>query len=195
MIQLVSAPEDFAVSLAEAKQHLRVEDDAQNTLIELYLQAATLAAENFLGRALVNQTWDFFTDGFPADGSGVAIPKPPLLEVLGVFYSYGGGAETEVPAASYRIDRSGPDNVLIPAELYGTWPTSTAVRIRFRAGYVDMSEPPVNRVPESIKAAILLTVGHLFANRESVVIGSTAVDMPRGAEWLLRPHRVALGMA
>lgn len=46
----------------------------------------------------------------------------------------------------------------------------------------------------SVKAAILLTCGHLFANRESVVVGYQAGTLPMGAHDLLRPHRLGPGL-
>ena len=47
----------------------------------------------------------------------------------------------------------------------------------------------------SVKAAILLICGHLFENRETVVVGaSAAVSLPMGAYDLLRPHRRSFGV-
>ncbi|QIL69568.1 phage gp6-like head-tail connector protein [Diaphorobacter sp. HDW4B] len=45
----------------------------------------------------------------------------------------------------------------------------------------------------AIKAAILLTLGHLYANREDVVAGQTVAQLPFGARSLLRPHRIVNG--
>lgn len=46
-----------------------------------------------------------------------------------------------------------------------------------------------------ITAAILLTCGHLYANREDVVVGAmAAVQIPGGARDLLRPHRLVPGL-
>ncbi|MDR6394634.1 head-tail connector protein [Herbaspirillum seropedicae] len=53
------------------------------------------------------------------------------------------------------------------------------------------AEPIV--VDAAIKAAILLTCGHLYNNREDVVIGVTAVALPNGAQALLRPKRRNMG--
>jgi hypothetical protein len=49
---------------------------------------------------------------------------------------------------------------------------------------------------KSIQAAILLTVGHLWANRENAVVGPTAaaVELPFGAQSLLWPFRKGLGV-
>lgn len=45
----------------------------------------------------------------------------------------------------------------------------------------------------AVRAAILLILGHLYANREDVV--ATAVNkLPMGAHSLLYPHRVGLGV-
>ena len=45
----------------------------------------------------------------------------------------------------------------------------------------------------AVLATILLTLGHLFANRADVVIAATAVELPRGARDLLRPLRRVMG--
>lgn len=44
-------------------------------------------------------------------------------------------------------------------------------------------------VNNTIIAAVLLIFGHLFTNRETVVIGQTAVEIPQGAKDILRPYR------
>ena len=42
-------------------------------------------------------------------------------------------------------------------------------------------------VNDQIKAAVLLTVGHLYANREDVVVGASVSALPNGADYLLQP--------
>lgn len=46
----------------------------------------------------------------------------------------------------------------------------------------------------SIKAAVLLICGHLYANREDVVVGAQSFAMPNGSRDLLRPHRKVQGL-
>ncbi len=48
-------------------------------------------------------------------------------------------------------------------------------------------------VNAAIQAAILLILGHLYANREEVMPG-TATKVPFGAHALLQPYRVGLGV-
>ncbi|WP_417283760.1 head-tail connector protein [Comamonas sp.] len=45
----------------------------------------------------------------------------------------------------------------------------------------------------SVKAAVLLICGHLFANREDVVVGAQSFAMPNGSRDLLRAHRKVKG--
>ncbi|WP_313369173.1 head-tail connector protein [Achromobacter animicus] len=45
-----------------------------------------------------------------------------------------------------------------------------------------------------VKAALLLTVGSLYEHREDAVVGQSVAKLPRGAEALLWPHRVEIGV-
>lgn len=45
-----------------------------------------------------------------------------------------------------------------------------------------------------VRAAILLILGHLHANREDVITGTIATDLPMGFRALLQPYRVCMGV-
>lgn len=190
MLNRVTAPADSPVTLAEAKAHLHVDHSDEDTLIQLLIEAATDYVDGpygFLGRALIDQTWDYYADAFP-DGA-VYLPLPPLIEIEGVYY-LSGGAEAEF--TDYVLDEA-------TGRLTGTWPTAddetNAVRIRFRAGYLDTSVSPATaNVPASIRAAILIHVADLYENRESQVAG-TVNQLPWSAEQLLRRYRYHLALA
>ncbi|KEY88688.1 head-tail connector protein [Pseudomonas capeferrum] len=47
---------------------------------------------------------------------------------------------------------------------------------------------------KQIKAACLLILGHLYANREDVVTGTIATELPQGSKALLTPHRIGWGI-
>lgn len=46
----------------------------------------------------------------------------------------------------------------------------------------------------SIQSACLLKLGHLFANREEVVTGTIATELPQGSKALLTPYRIGMGV-
>lgn len=208
-LKLVTAPADNPVTLAQAKAHLREDSDDFNDQIEAFIDAATAYADGpmgFLGRALIDQTWDLYLDAFPAvsvvgtrNVYAIEIPLPPLIEVVDVFYLDSNGVEQTFDAASYTVDDSSePARIVLGST--GSWPTiqeaANAVRVRFRAGYLDQGvSPAVESVPGTIKAAILIMVGDLYQNRESSVIGQTVTKIPWSAEALLRRHRIYLSLA
>ena len=47
---------------------------------------------------------------------------------------------------------------------------------------------------DAIRAAILLILGHLYANREEVVTGTIATELPMTSRHLLQPYRKGMGV-
>lgn len=43
---------------------------------------------------------------------------------------------------------------------------------------------------DAIRSAILLMVGHWYENREAVIVGTSASELPLAVERLLHPYRV-----
>jgi uncharacterized phiE125 gp8 family phage protein len=200
-LRLITAPAVEPITLTEAKAHLRVDHSDDDAKIEICIQAARSyvdGKDGFLGRALVTQTWELVIDEFPTNE--IKIPLPPLQEIVSVKYDDGGGVERTLDAVEYFIDAVSEPGWIVP--LTTGWPSTldgiNAVRIRFIAGYPPGTDSPIDlaaNVPGSIKAAMLLHIGALYEHREAVVVGQTAVLLPWGAEHLLRPYRVQLGMA
>lgn len=191
-LTLVTASEDTPVTVDEVKSHLNIDHDDDDALLEIYLAAAVDDAERFLGRALIDQTWDYTLDEFP--DAEIVLPKPPLIEVVGVFYKDADGDEQEF--TNFETDLAS-GRVYLPSS--GSWPTIgtalSSARVRFRAGYLDSGvSPAVANVPAAIKQAILIGVGDFYQSREPVVIGQPVAHLPTW-ERLLRRYRVALGMA
>ncbi|GGI16438.1 head-tail connector protein [Oxalicibacterium faecigallinarum] len=111
------------IDIEIAKNHLRVDDGDDGDLIQMYLDGAEDAAEQFLNRRV-------FKD---ADALQAAV-------------------------------------------------------IAGNAG-----ELPIVMTP-SMKNAVLLILGDLYANREDTVIGTIVASLPRGAQALLQPYRVQMGV-
>lgn len=197
-LKLVQKPSAAAVSLEVAKSHLRVTFDDDNTIISSFVDAAADAAQKFMGRAIKPQVWDFVTDEFPDDEDFIEIPLPPLIEVIGIYYKDAVGVEQTLDSAEYFVD-----SITEPGRIYikdnYSWPTTSenegSVRVRFRCGYNDTDSPQDSTVPASITSAILLYLGSIYENRESVVVGAPPIEVPWSWEALLRQYRVHLAMA
>lgn len=73
-------------------------------------------------------------------------------------------------------------------QLFASQPELDAAVLAGTAG----EQPMV--VNSLVRAAILLILGHLHANREDVVVGTIATELPQGSRSLLAPYRVGMGV-
>jgi uncharacterized phiE125 gp8 family phage protein len=192
---LLEAPTEPVVTAAEAQAQVRSEDPAEVPLLESLIAAATEQAEGFCRRRFVTQRWRLSLDAFPAvcmsrptrRRTAIVVPYPPLASVQSVKYLDGDGVLQTVDPADYSVRTMETPGEIVPA--YGTtWPTARdvedAVRVEFTCGYGGAAT-----VPEGVKRAILLLVGTLYANRESVAPVQMA-ELPHSVEWLLGRHAV-----
>ena len=183
------APAAPVVTLAEAKLHLRVEHDAEDTLIERIVAAAAERAEEIQLRAFVTQTFRLGLSRFPS-GRIIRLPRPPLQSVTSITYTDANGAEQTLPASDYRVDTAAvPGRVILNRS--AAWPSIAdepdAVKVTYVAGY-GATGPSV---PEEQRAAVLLFVGHLYESREAITVGTgPTFKLAFGPEYLLWPDRV-----
>jgi uncharacterized phiE125 gp8 family phage protein len=192
---LVSTPAVEPVTLAEAKAHLRVDGTDEDALISALILAAREHCEAATGRVLVQQTWDLKLDRFPCL---IEVPLPPLRSVASISYLDDAGASQTLAGAYYLVDAASEPARITPS--YGqswpsTYPVTGAVTVRFVAGYPDDGNSPpdlVANVPQSIKLAMLLLIGHWFEHRSDVLAenGLQVASLPRAVDALLIPYRV-----
>lgn len=185
---LVTPPATEPVTIAEAKAHVRVTSTDEDGLITALVLAAREQAEMFTRRALMLQTWRLTLDAFPLGDAPVWIPLPPLQSVVSVLYFDEGGVQQTLPPARYQVDTSTEPGRIAPA-VDDAWPGTeerlNAVTIEFTAGFGTAQE-----VPQSIKQAMLLLIGHWYEHRETVITGTIATSLPMAAEALLWSQRV-----
>jgi uncharacterized phiE125 gp8 family phage protein len=185
-ITLLAGPAAPVVSLAEAQIHVRSENLQETGLLTSLVLAATAQAEAYCRRRFVTQRWRATFDRFPA--GALVLPHPPLTSVETVTYVDADGVVQTLALAEYVVRPAEAPGEIVPS--YGaSWPTARsvadAVAVEFTCGYGDPAT-----VPDSVKRAVLLIVGTLYAHRETVVTGTIATEMPQSAEWLLGPFRV-----
>lgn len=153
------------VSLELAKQQCRVVDADTDfdDLIESYIPAAREYVEKETGCILVQRTVSERRDCF---GSYVELSYRPVVSVDDVGYLDADGTAQTYADFVAQADRD-------PARVYpaigGQFPTLSAyggVTVTYTAGFVAGEEPP------SLIQAMLLLIGHWFANREAVNIGT-----------------------
>lgn len=192
-LSLVTGPAVEPLALADARSHLRVVGTQDDNDISTYIVAARRWAENYTSRALITQTWKVQFDGsFP--GFPVELPMPNLQSVSAIRYYDAAGAQQVWAPANYVVDApAGPQappgrvdlatSVSVPAVLS----RMGSVEIEFVAGYGS----DVDTIPGDLVSAMKLVLGHLFENREDVVIapGLVAIQVPKAAEYLAAGYR------
>ena len=196
-LKVTTAPTVEPVSLDEAKTHLRVDGTAEDTYIEALIQAARAWVENYTARQLVQATYEWTFDRFPdRPEKPVRFPRSPVATVDQVEYADHGG--TTQTYSSYQLDLNVAPAIMLPV-VDGTWPgvqadNPTGVTVTFTAGYEpdDTQSPtdPAGNVPQSLKHAILLLVGHWYERRASVNIGNIVTPVDQTVHFLCAPYRV-----
>ncbi len=183
-LALITAPAAEPVTLAEAKDHLRLASADDNGYVTALITVAREQVEAFTRRALVTQTWDLSLDAFPAV---IEVPLPPLQSVGSVTYVDDAGTTQTLDASKYTVDAASQPGRIVPA--WGeTWPATravpNAVTVRFTAGYGDAGSD----VPRPIRQAMLVAIADLYEHREDRVVGLSVADLD-AVRRLLWPYR------
>lgn len=185
-VRVIDPPEPV-VTLEEAKRHLRVTWGEDDDLIAGLISAAQQHIDGpagWLGRSIGVQTLEATRGRFDC-GRNLLLPCPPAIEIVSVAYLDAAGTEQTVAAGDFRLVDSrvwfGP-TFSFPA----TSCAPDAVRIRYRAGYDGAT---TGDVPAPITAAMLLMIGHLYAQREATSADALSI-LPMGVDALLSPFRI-----
>jgi uncharacterized phiE125 gp8 family phage protein len=196
---VTTPPTGEPITLAEAKTHLRVDADAaaEDALISGLITAARQHVEDVCERAVLLQSWTLRLDAFPRVCLGdvrasergddrIFLPGGLVSEVTSVKYTDSDGIEQTLGTGAYIANLPSDPARISPA--YGIdWPTARkqreSVTVVYKVGYADAAS-----VPAALKAAMLLIVGDLYANREASVAGQPLTDN-RALARLLLPYK------
>lgn len=182
MIEFVTVtPGQPIVTVPEAKLHLRVDMNADDTLIGALIDAAQQYVEDVLcWRALTPRTVRATFDGWHAPD--LWLPMPPVVSVASVSVVDNEVPPVVVDPGVYRLDAE-----LGRVQFWGTGLEAAGapgrIAVEYECGY---ATPPAWG-----RAAVLLMVGHLYENRETVVVGAgvTGMEVPLGVVALAAAYR------
>ena len=171
------------VSLAEAKAFLKVDDGAEDGLIETLIGAARLHVEGVTGKALLNQSWRVVLDRWP-ENRVVRLPVSPFMSLTAINAIDEAGASHEVPLAQFMRE---PDRLLLPAGVNGmpVLQERQGIEIDYVAGF---GEDPED-VPTDLRQALLVLVAHWHENRDAVVVAGSGAVVPLGFDRMVATHK------
>lgn len=183
----VSAPASLPVSLAEAKEQLRVDTSADDDFIQRLVEAATeqLDGDGELGRAMINQSWAEWSGPSP---EAVKLTMGPFQSLTSVEYYDTDGTLQTATLSDFETRKDG-DFVTCRPKTGFSWPATQdrddAIKITYVAGFGATSAD----VPQPLRHAVLMLVTHFEQNR-SAIADRAMFEMPMAVERLVGRYRV-----
>lgn len=189
-------PTSEPVTLAEAQLHLRLDTDGSppshpdDTLVQTLISAARENAEQYTGVTIAQATYQVKSE---VSNDQINLQTYPVTAIASVTYEDGDGTLQTVDPVDYTIDNFQRPARLVFKRNAPTYDTTVV----FTAGYTDGQSPNPYPCPAAVKSAILLMVGNLYENRESVSDNATQLkpyERPQSYLFLLTPHRINMGL-
>ena len=193
-LTLTTAPAAEPLSRTDAKLHLRVDDSADDDLIDVLIRVARQRCEDVTRRSLITTAWKLTLHSFP---STIYLPRPPVQVdesgyIVSLKYYDTAGDQQTLDAGEYDVLTTGVLAEIMPAYSY-SWPSirshADMVEVNYKSGYGDAATD-VEEQAEPLIQGMKLLIGHLYENREGVVVGVTARELPVAVRELWYPYRI-----
>ena len=191
--KVITHPTTEPISIDEVARHLRLGGSpyADATLITVLTTAARQWVEEYTRMAIGTQTLELVLDSFPS----ALMLRPYAQIVTSIKYLDTAGVEQTLSASGYTLDNDSLPCWVTPAYGYewpDTYPVPNSVRVRYVAGYTSDTDSPAYPMPKPMYAAILLTIGDLYENREGSIVGTIHTVNP-AVDRLLSMYRLEMG--
>jgi len=196
LIKIITQPEEI-ITVSEVSGFLHIDFPASETTeIENMITAARQWCEDYLERAIGIQTLETVLGPFPWVGRQQIILRPPVVSLTSVKYKDTSGVEqTLVENTDFYKSLDSEPGEIVPV---GAWPvalkTADAIKVRYVSGYSDPGDSPLlsKSLPDSMRLAMLMQVGDLYANREAQT--EKILTANPTLERLLSVYRLGMGI-
>jgi len=178
---LATNPTTKVVSVTDVKSHLRIDTSDEDTLLGLYIDAATEMAENFCGRHFITHEYRLYFDSVTSVAS-LVYPDCTLNAVNPVNWIDADGA-TQSSLLAHIDAYSNPSIVYLDTDFTSTTLQTNLSNVfwfDFSTGFGAASSD----IPEAIKQAIKLIVADMYYFRED-----RKRTFPMTSEILLQPYK------
>ncbi|MEX2126867.1 MAG: head-tail connector protein [Xanthobacteraceae bacterium] len=179
---LLTPPASEPLLLAEAKQFLRVEHDADDELIAALVAAARNAVEFATRRVLITQAWRIVLDRWPAAGRIVA-PVNPLRALAAARVLAEDGEPTALDVDAFTLDTASLPGVIAfeRANVAEPGRSLAGIELDVTAGYGDAAD-----VPAPLTHAIRLLLARSYEHRDQIQSNA----LPDTVASLIAPFRI-----
>lgn len=181
---LVTASSSTPISLAEAKEHLRVTTTGDNDYITELIKAAVERVEDLTGRKLMPQTWRTYYDEWP-DSDSIELPYGPLIGVAstGIVYKDSEGSSTTLSSTMWDADTAAvPGRVCL--DYNDDWPTVTLHNMNPISIDAEYGSTATSLIPHQLIHAAKILIGHWYEHREPIITGAIVSQVPMSVKAL-----------
>lgn len=176
--RVIKTEESELLSLIEVKEYLKTipgDDSEDETVLRPLISAAREYCENLTGYALIPQTIIAYPEG---TGRFENLPRVPVTEITRVTAVRDDGEKIALNNFEYDEEDG---RFYLPTTPTGLR-TVNPIEVEFTAG--------ANTLPNAARQAMLLLIGHWYANRESVQVGNvTSVEIAETTKAILKQFR------
>lgn len=178
------------VSVAQAKEHLRVTHSDDDAYIGNLVTACRQSLEITTHRALgASQTYEIGYKHFPTTYNRLVVPNPPVVSISSVKYYDNLNVLTTVDSSNYTFDSQGSGVSYIAMNDGYSYPTVSKERVdpvvvTCVCGYTTLPKP--------LHQAILLLVAHYYDTREPVAYGAVPIKVQRTVDFLANQYKIRL---
>lgn len=181
-VKLITPSTLEPVTLQEAKAHLKVTSNDEDTLIQMYLNAAIKRVENYRQSVVMSSEWELYLKIWPTSAN---LQKHPVTAINSVKYYDDNNTLQTVTSSNYRLqDFRVPCRIEFDSDFDtpSTYDREYPIVVNFQAGYLAASS-----VDAVIKHVCLLELGtyHEMRQTEMAGIGLAAVQMKNVSMELL----------
>jgi len=178
------APVTEPITLNEAKDHLEINHNDKDNLINMLIKTAREMGEHESARSFFTQTIVAQLDDFPT--SNIELIYGPVQSVTTLKYYDVDNVQQTWSNANYRVDIV---SKIAKVEAVNSWPEVydriDAIEVTYVAGYTEVAD-----IPSTDKSGMLMLLTHLFENRQDVVVGSQVNMMPQSSQFLFRKNKI-----
>ena len=182
--RLVTAPATEPLTLSEVKIELKVDDSNEDDFITSLIVASRMWVEGHFWVPLISQTWAMQFDKSELNTLIWNVNKAPLISFSSVTYYDSNNELQTLAATQYETDIYGSPARFRIKSVPNVYDRMNALQLNFVCGYANAAA-----VPQPIKQALYMIIGHLYENRQDVITGTQVNEIPMASEYLLQPYR------
>jgi len=166
MLKKLTTPTDMAITLADAKEFLRVEYDEDDALITSMVKGATIVAQSFINQQITECQYAMALSSFQKEVSLLS----PVKTIDNVKYYDATNTLHTLDSSNYYLMDFGLPNklVFVDGTSLDLYPRADALQITFTSGMTTISEDIISWVK--------VRIGTMYQYREQFVVNQNQLS-------------------